>query len=78
MFCSREAINCLTTCFHFEDYYLHQDKMKAYSLIILFLCTCLYNTVNIMAEFKINVLNLDMESTICMRECFHIHLIEFA
>ena len=44
------------TCFYFEDYYLHQGKMNAYSLIILFGCGYISTTVAIVPELK----SLDM------------------
>ena len=49
--------NSRPICFYFEDYYLYKGKMKAYSLIILICCTCIYTTVDIMTEFKRNILN---------------------
>ena len=49
--------NTRSTCFHFEAYYLHQGKMKAYSLIFLFSCACIYTTVDIMPDLQRNILN---------------------
>ena len=63
--------------FYFEDWYLHQGKMKPYSLIILFSCACIDTTVDIIHEHKEIFKGFDMESTINMMECFHIHLIDF-
>ena len=56
------------THFYFEDNYLYQGKTKASSFITLFCFACIYTTVDIMPELKINILILDMESTISMRE----------
>ena len=51
--------------------------MKVYSLIIIFICwACKYTSVDIMPELKRNILTLDMELTLNMRGCFHIHLID--
>ena len=49
--------NTRPTCFYFQDYYLHQGKMKAYSFITLFCHACIYTTVDIMPELKRNILN---------------------
>ena len=46
------------SCFYFKDCYVHQGKMQAYSLIILFCCACMYTTVDIMPGLKRNILNL--------------------
>ena len=48
------------TCFYFEDYYVCRGEMKAYSLIILFCCVCLYTTVD-MPSLKRNVLDFGYE-----------------
>ena len=76
--------NSRPTYFYFEDYFTHQGKRKAYSLIILFCSACLYTTVDIMPTLERNILNFGYE--ICYKyegilsgitfgiECSYLHI----